>query len=132
MLQFIIFILLQFVCHPFLLASFIINRYMHRCKRKPLLQKERTGNGGKVTFYGNEKDFISFIQISRMMHETIASEIDVKMLPKMKSTAVLLSNMSKHVQHSLTFFPFQRLSTFHVLFYKIPICKFGCLDKTLA
>ena len=50
---------------------------MHRCKRKPLLQKETTGNGGKVTFYGNEKDFISFIQISRMMHETIAAQIDV-------------------------------------------------------
>ena len=77
MLQFIIVILLQFVCHPFLLASFIINRYMHRCKRKPLLQKETTGNGGKVTFYGNEKDFISFIQISRMMHETIAAQLDV-------------------------------------------------------
>ena len=65
------------VCHPFLLASFIINRYMHRCQRKPLLQKETTGNGGKVTFYGNEKDFISFIQISRMMHETIAAQLDV-------------------------------------------------------
>ena len=51
--------------------------YAHRCKRKPLLQKETTGNGGKVTFYGNEKDFISFIQISRMMHETIAAQLDV-------------------------------------------------------
>ena len=32
----------------------------------------------------------------------------------------------------LTFSPFQRLSTFHMFFNKIPICTFGSLDKTLA